>query len=141
MGSRPGTMARITRACRIFPLILTPFLVSPPLSEFNPAAPHDDIHSGAASAARDDDRRAGDAPMKKRLSKAERARTNQNNSRKSTGPRTDAGKKSASMNSYKHGLCAKKMALPTEDATLLQEKLDHWVDHYQPETPGECELI
>ena len=61
--------------------------------------------------------------MKKRLSKAERARINRNNARKSTGPRTEAGKKSASINSYKHGLCAKTIALPTEDAALLQEKL------------------
>src|SRR3954468_15800494 len=45
------------------------------------------------------------------------------------------------MNSFKHGLCAKKLALPVEDAALLQEKLDHWVDHYEPATPGECELI
>src|SRR3954447_6984465 len=141
MGSRPGAMARITPACRAFLLTLTPFLVSPLLSEFNPAAPHDDIHSGAASAARDDDRRAGDAPMKKRLSKAERARINRNNSRKSTGPRTNSGKITSSMNSFKHGLCARSIALPTEDAALLQEKLQWWNDHYQPDTPGECELI
>src|SRR3954470_22299673 len=79
--------------------------------------------------------------MKKRLSKAERARINRDNARKSTGPRTEVGKRSASMNSFKHGLCAKSIALPTEDAALLQEKLAWWNDHYQPETPGECELI
>src|SRR3954470_20950382 len=79
--------------------------------------------------------------MKKRLSKAERARINRNNSRKSTGPRTEAGKKSASLNSYKHGLCMKKLALPVENAALLQEKLRSWVEHYEPATPGECELI
>src|SRR3954470_7906486 len=79
--------------------------------------------------------------MKKRLSKAERARINRDNAQKSTGPRTEAGKKSASLNSYKHGLCMNKLALPTEDAALLQEKLAWWNDHYQPETPGECELI
>src|SRR3954462_13148095 len=79
--------------------------------------------------------------MKKPLSPAKRARINRNNAQKSTGPRTEAGKKSASLNSYKHGLCMKKLALPTEDAALLQEKLAWWNDHYQPETPGECELI
>src|SRR3954454_17199788 len=79
--------------------------------------------------------------MKKTLSKAERARINRNNARKSTGPRTDAGKKSASLNSYKHGLCMKTLVLPVEDAALLQEKLRSWVEHYQPATPGECELI
>src|SRR3954447_14195115 len=79
--------------------------------------------------------------MKKPLSPAKRARINRNNAQKSTGPRTNAGKKSASLNSYKHGLCAKTLALPVEDAALLQEKLAWWNDHYQPETPGECELI
>src|SRR4051794_29282644 len=82
-----------------------------------------------------------DAPMKKRLSPAKRARINRNNVRKSTGPRTDAGKKSAYLNSYKHGLCARSLTLPTEDAALLQEKLRSWAEHYQPATPGECELI
>src|SRR3954468_2233478 len=79
--------------------------------------------------------------MKKRLSKAERARINRNNARKSTGPRTDAGKKSASLNSCKHGLCARSIALPAEDAALLEEKLRSWDEHYRPATPGECELI
>src|SRR3954466_2634264 len=79
--------------------------------------------------------------MKKRLSKAERARINRNNARKSTGPRTEAGKKLASLNSYKHGLCMRSIALPVEDAALLQEKLAWWVEHYRPDTPGECELI
>src|SRR3954463_504552 len=130
MGSRPGAMARITRACRIFLLTLTPFPASPLLSESNPAAPHDDIYGGAATAARDDDRRSGDAPMKKRLTPAKRARINRNNAQKSTGPRSEAGKRSASLNSYKHGLCARTLALPTEDAALLQEKLAWWNEHY-----------
>src|SRR3954454_10757145 len=79
--------------------------------------------------------------MKKPLSPAKRARINRNNARKSTGPRSEAGKISSSMNSYKHGLCMKKLALPVEDAALLQEKLAWWNEHYQPATPGECELI
>ena len=79
--------------------------------------------------------------MKKPLSPAKRARINRNNAQKSTGPRTEAGKRSASLNSYKHGLCAKTLALPSEDAALLQEKLAGWVEHYEPTTPGECELI
>src|SRR3954468_19802099 len=45
------------------------------------------------------------------------------------------------MNSFKHGLCMKKVALPVEDAALLEEKLRSWVEHYEPSTPGECELI
>src|SRR3954452_9916948 len=79
--------------------------------------------------------------MKKPLSPAKRARINRHNAQKSTGPRTEAGKKSASLNSHKHGLCAKSLALPSEDAALLEEKLRSWVEHYQPATPGECELI
>src|SRR3954469_3550063 len=79
--------------------------------------------------------------MKKPLSPAKRARINRNNAQKSTGPRTEAGKRSASLNSYKHGLCMKKIALPVEDAALLEEKLRSWNEHYLPATPGECELI
>src|SRR3954454_22393500 len=79
--------------------------------------------------------------MKKPLSSAKRARINRNNARKSTGPRSEAGKRTSSMNSFKHGLCAKSIALPTEDAALLEEKLRSWVDHYRPDPRGECELI
>src|SRR3954447_23732330 len=79
--------------------------------------------------------------MKKPLSPAKRARINRNNAQKCPGPRTEAGKRSASLNSYKHGLCARTLALPTEDAALLQEKLAWWNEHYRPDTPGECELI
>src|SRR3954471_12686689 len=35
----------------------------------------------------------------------------------------------------------KKLALPVEDAALLEEKLRFWNEHYQPATPGEFELI
>ena len=62
--------------------------------------------------------------MKKPLSKAERARINRNNACKSTGPRTEDGKKSASLNSYKHGLCAKSIALPVEDASLREKSFE-----------------
>src|SRR4051794_15548372 len=79
--------------------------------------------------------------MKKTLSKAQRARINRDNARQSTGPKSEVGRASASKNSYKHGLCARKLALPVEDAALLEEKLARWVEHYAPETPGECELI
>jgi hypothetical protein len=75
------------------------------------------------------------------LTKAEKSRVNRENASRSTGPRTDAGKRSSSMNSLKHGLCIRKLALPDEDAALLQEKLAWWNGYYRPDTPGECELI
>src|SRR5262249_52482871 len=85
--------------------------------------------------------RRGTSTVKKHISKAERARINRKNAKRSTGPRTESGKRASSMNSYKHGLCAKKVALPNEDAALLQEKLAWWNETYKPEPPGECALI
>jgi hypothetical protein len=40
---------------------------------------------------------------------------NRSNARKSTGPRTDAGKAASSRNALKHGLCAATAVLPDED--------------------------
>jgi hypothetical protein len=38
-------------------------------------------------------------------------------------------------------LCIETLALPCEDAALLRDRLDQWVEYYKPETPGEFELI
>jgi hypothetical protein len=75
------------------------------------------------------------------LSKAQRRRINRQNAQRSTGPRTDRGKEISSLNSLKHGLCIEKIALPTEDAAVLRDRLDRWNEFYLPGTPGESELI
>src|SRR3954447_6668842 len=75
------------------------------------------------------------------ISKEQRRRINRQNATLSTGPRTEAGKKISSRNSFKHGLRIETLALPDEDAFELRDRLDQWNDFYQPATPGEAELI
>jgi hypothetical protein len=75
------------------------------------------------------------------LSKAQRSRINRQNAQKSTGPRTERGKKIASLNSLKHGLCIETLALPGEDAALLRERYDEWEEFYQPSTPAEIVFL
>ena len=43
------------------------------------------------------------------------------NSEKSSGPRTEAGKSSSSLNALRHGLCSQKALLPGEDGQALQD--------------------
>ena len=49
---------------------------------------------------------------------------NRQNSRKSTGPRTEAGRNRSRFNAVKHGFRAEKAILPDEDPAALQERLD-----------------
>ena len=43
------------------------------------------------------------------------------NSQKSTGPRTETGKSSSSLNAVRHGLCSQQALLPGEDAEALAD--------------------
>lgn len=67
-------------------------------------------------------------------------RANRLNAKKSTGPRTLAGKYTASMNSLKHGLCAEKLVLMGEDPKDLEDLHAHLLELYQP-VGGEEEYI
>ena len=49
------------------------------------------------------------------MNATQRSQINRQNSKKSTGPKTDEGKESARQNAMKHGLCASKLALPGEN--------------------------
>src|SRR4051794_389150 len=62
-----------------------------------------------------------------------RTLANRRNALRSTGPRTAEGKKRSSMNALKHGLTAKTVVLPGEDAAAFDERLDAWLDEFQPE--------
>ena len=46
-----------------------------------------------------------------------RAATNRANAQKSTGPRTEAGKKRSSLNALRHGLTGQTVVMPAEDLT------------------------
>ena len=57
---------------------------------------------------------------------------NQQNSLNSTGPRTPEGKSRSSQNSFKHGLTANVVVLPTEDQAVYQEFCRGLLADYEP---------
>jgi hypothetical protein len=77
----------------------------------------------------------------KRKTARERAAINRQNSRQSTGPKTDKGKRISSMNSTRHAFCTETRALPGEDAVLLRETTARFFDIYRPTTPGEAACV
>src|SRR3954464_13396267 len=81
---------------------------------------------------------AGTRPM---AISPERCQINRDNAKKSTGPRSPAGRKAAAMNAAKHLLRAETLAFDETDALLLRDALFYWMEFYQPETPAEVEYI
>lgn len=67
---------------------------------------------------------------------AKRAEANRRNSRKSTGPRTAAGKKRVSRNAIRHGFFSKWLLVEHPDAKESREEYDEFHEeiraHYQP---------
>src|SRR3954468_9639738 len=60
------------------------------------------------------------------LSPEERRQINYQNSLKSTGPRTTAGRMIASMNAISHGMRSGSLALPNEDQDAIQQRIEEW---------------
>jgi hypothetical protein len=62
--------------------------------------------------------------------------SNRKNARKSTGPKTEAGKARSSQNAYKHGLFSKRLHPTAEqraqDGEDYQELLEGLLEHYRP---------
>jgi hypothetical protein len=75
------------------------------------------------------------------LSTEDRRRINQQNAARSTGPKTAEGKQKSRANALKHGLTAELLVLPNEDPQALQEQIDRWTDHYQPQDSEELFLV
>ena len=73
-------------------------------------------------------------------SEARRA-ANARNAQKSTGPRSDEGKKSSSMNALKHGLTAVQAVVSNEDPADYQATLDQWLAFDQPTDPAHAAVI
>ena len=71
----------------------------------------------------------------------DRAEINRRNARKSTGPRTAEGKDRSRFNAVKHGLTAKNLVLPGEDAEALQHRLDAWSEALLPQDDLEQYLV
>jgi hypothetical protein len=71
----------------------------------------------------------------------DRAAINRDNSRHSTGPRTDSGKQRSSQNALRHGLTAASAVLPSEDQAAFDAHRRGFFDEYQPATPTETQLV
>ena len=71
----------------------------------------------------------------------DRAAINRRNAQKSTGPRTPEGKNRSRFNAVKHGMTAKTLVLPDEDANVLQIRLETWIDDLQPQNEVEQFLV
>ena len=70
------------------------------------------------------------------LTYEEKCAVNRKNASRSTGPKTKEGKEKARQNAMTHGLRAETLALPGQDAAVLKELHDEWLDHYRPASPG-----
>jgi hypothetical protein len=66
---------------------------------------------------------------------------NRRNSRRSTGPKTRAGKAESKKNATKHGLLAEEVIVREEDPIEFAGVLENLVDELQPQGPLEEQLI
>ena len=71
----------------------------------------------------------------------DRAAINRRNAQKSTGPRTPEGKGRSRFNAVKHGMTAKTLVLPGEDADVLQQRIEAWTTDLQPQNEVEQFLV
>jgi hypothetical protein len=70
-----------------------------------------------------------------------RAEINRRNAQRSTGPKTQAGKERSRFNALKHGCRARLPILPGEDPDAYQERLDAWIDKFQPRDAVETYMV
>src|SRR5262249_7550193 len=66
---------------------------------------------------------------------------NRENARKSTGPKSDEGKRKSRANALKHGLRAEVLPLPGEDPAKIAAREQAWNDYYQPDSPAAHHLV
>jgi hypothetical protein len=69
------------------------------------------------------------------------AKTNRANSKNSTGPKTEAGKKRSSRNALRHGLTAQTVVMPTEDLELYESHKKSFHDDHSPKGSLESNLV
>jgi hypothetical protein len=66
----------------------------------------------------------GHSTMTTTTTPIDRAAINRRNAQKSTEPRTPEGKNRSRFNALKHGMTAKTLVLPDEDADVLQMRVE-----------------
>src|ERR1700687_899049 len=71
-------------------------------------------------------------------SKAEASRINGSKSR---GPKTEDGRRAASLNAVKHGLTAETVVLPNESEEEYQAELHDYIEHFAPANKPEADLV
>ena len=71
----------------------------------------------------------------------EQLAANRKNSRKSTGPKSPAGKDKSKLNRLTHGLRAEQFVLPSEDAAEFQTFVDAWMADWKPRTMARAQLV
>jgi hypothetical protein len=59
---------------------------------------------------------------------------NRRNAQQSTGPRTEIGKKTSSLNALRHGLTSRVVVLPCEDLAAYKTFSDEYLASLAPET-------
>jgi hypothetical protein len=68
-----------------------------------------------------------------------RIAANRRNASRSTGPKTEEGKKHSRANALKHGLCASVVV--AEDVTLVQQRASDWFDALKPQNEYQSWLV
>ncbi len=73
--------------------------------------------------------------------KKSRAQTNRENAQKSTGPKTEEGKRRSSLNGIRHGLTGQVIVLPTEDLAEFERFAGTFWHDYKPQGALESQLV
>ena len=71
----------------------------------------------------------------------DRAAINRENSLKSTGPRTEAGKQTSSLNALRHGLTAQSVVMPNEDLEAYHRFTDSFHADHKPSGVLEIQIV
>ncbi|HEY2155993.1 MAG TPA: hypothetical protein VGH33_10210 [Isosphaeraceae bacterium] len=71
----------------------------------------------------------------------EQIAANRKNARKSTGPKSPAGKDQVKFNGLRHGLRAEAVVLPSEDDNEFKAFVDAWMDDWRPTTMARAQLV
>src|SRR5947209_14033611 len=66
---------------------------------------------------------------------------NRANSQLSTGPRSETGKRIASLNAVKTGLTGRTVLLPSDDAVAYQQHVQSFFEHHKPQSDREYEVV
>ena len=70
-----------------------------------------------------------------------RATINRANAQRSTGPKTEAGKRRSSLNAVRHGLTGQIVVMPAEDLAAYQRHVKSLTDQYHPADATEAQLV